>query len=459
MHSKVLNREIGDNEIYRPMLEDDANLRRWYFNNTKGSQIVADVYLRRLGFFCLQHKFKPADYARLPKRKMEEVAFDYIQEMEQKINPRSGKKYAPSYIASNLKAILSWARWNRKAFEIEIKIADSGKRPTLVNERVPTNDELRKVLYAPTTKLRTRVAIAIMAFAGCRPEVQGNYTGLDGLRIKDLPELEIQEKKVEFTKMPTRVIVREELSKIKHWYPTFLCEEGCEFVKQYMDYRIAQGEKLTPETGITVSIGKDLKISGRLHRPDLSPFMRTTKIGEDIRIAMRASGLPWRPYVFRSYFDTAMMLGESRGMVTHAFQQCWMGHNNSIEDTYTLRKGQLPAELLEDMRSSYVKVSELLETRSKGVTMSEIELVARKGTLALLGFTEQEIDGLGDLSLYSLQDLKKISDEKRYKDLGLNGSSTQKIIPWSDVRQAITEGWELVSKLEGTNEAIVRLPK
>ena len=93
------------------------------------------------------------------------------------------------------------------------------------------------------------------------------------------------------------------------------------------------------------------------------------------------------------------------------------------------------------------------------VDTQEIELVARKGTLALLGFSEQEIDELGDLSKYSLQELKEISDKKKYKDLGLNGKSTQKIVPWGEVRQAITEGWELVSKLEDTNEAIVRLPK
>jgi hypothetical protein len=222
------------------------------------------------------------------------------------------------------------------------------------------------------------------------------------LRIRDFPELEIGEKEVKFTKTPTLLIVREELSKIRHWYPTFLCEEGCELIKEFLDYRIGTGEKLTPESGITISLKRDLGISGRLHRPDVAPFLRTTKLGDDIRTAMRAASLPWRPYVFRSYFDTAMMIGESRGLVTHAFQQCWMGHNNSIEDTYTLRKGQLPARLLDDMRSSYEKVSELLETRKQAISMSEIELVARKGTLALLGFSENEIGGLGDLSQYSL---------------------------------------------------------
>jgi hypothetical protein len=64
-----------------------------------------------------------------------------------------------------------------------------------------------------------------------------------------------------------------------------------------------------------------------------------------------------------------------------------------------------------------------------------------------------------DLSQYSLQDLKSISDDKKYKDLGLNGKSTQKLIPWSELRQAMTDGWELVMKLDSTNEAIVKLPK
>jgi hypothetical protein len=45
----------------------------------------------------------------------------------------------------------------------------------------------------------------------------------------------------------------------------------------------------------------------------------------------------------------------------------------------------------------------------------------------LLGFAEQEINNLGDLSQYSLQDLKRISDEKRYKRLG-----TKKVYPEDD---------------------------
>jgi hypothetical protein len=286
------------------MLDEDADLRRWYSNNAKSSVITADVYLRRLGGFCRWAKITPGNYVRLPKRKMENLAFDFIQEMETKINPKSGKKYAPQYVESNLKPIMSWAKWNRKKFEMRIKIADLSKRPSIENERVPTNDELRRVLYAVTTPLRTRASIAIMAFSGGRPEIQGTYLGLDGLKIKDFKELAIGEKEVTFTRIPTLIVVRGELSKSRYWYPTFMLEEGCEILKQYLDRRIAEGEKLTPESGIVVGTELGRRNLEQMGMKDTSPFIRTTKLGDFIRRAMRASGLPWRPYIFRSYFDT-----------------------------------------------------------------------------------------------------------------------------------------------------------
>jgi hypothetical protein len=46
-----------------------------------------------------------------------------------------------------------------------------------------------------------------MALSGVRPQVLGNYTGEDGLRINDLPELTIQDKEVVFEKIPSMVFV------------------------------------------------------------------------------------------------------------------------------------------------------------------------------------------------------------------------------------------------------------
>jgi len=61
------------------------------------------------------------------------------------------------------------------------------------------------------------------------------------LKLKDLPEIKIDEETVVFTVVPTRVVVRPELSKGGHKYFTFLPEEGCEYLKAYLEKRLATG--------------------------------------------------------------------------------------------------------------------------------------------------------------------------------------------------------------------------
>ncbi len=114
----------------------------------------------------------------------------------------------------------------------------------------------------------------------------------------------------------------------------------------------------------------------------------------------------------------------------------------------------------EERAADYLKLMPRITVfGDENVSMREVEVMTRKQILQFSGFSEQEIDELGDLSKYSIEDLKELDRKKESEKLGLNGHSTQKIVPWSEVRQAITDGWELVSKLEDTNEAIVRLPK
>jgi hypothetical protein len=65
----------GKDEEYKTLLDQDPNLRRWFLNNTKGSIIVAEVYLRRVGFFCLQNNISPG---RLRQASQEEDGGDSI---------------------------------------------------------------------------------------------------------------------------------------------------------------------------------------------------------------------------------------------------------------------------------------------------------------------------------------------------------------------------------------------
>jgi site-specific recombinase XerD len=112
-----------------------------------------------------------------------------------------------------------------------------------------------------------------------RPETLGNYKGNDGLLVKDLPELHIKDGKVEFEVIPTMVRVRPELSKGRNRYFTFLSEEGCEYLKEYLEDRMRQGEKLEPETDL-------------IHpKTTEKRFVTTINIGDGIRTAIRAAGL------------------------------------------------------------------------------------------------------------------------------------------------------------------------
>ena len=368
----------------------DKNVERWYKNLWKGSPIVANCYLRDLHHFCKDNNVTPRGYASLPRPKMENMAMDYINDFEAKISPKTGRKYSPGYVGRYLKAIKSWAEWNGKKFQRKIKISNPNKRPTLEDEVVPTPKRFHDVVYAPTTSLRTRVSIAIEALAGPRPEVQGDYLGLEGLRIKDLPELEISGNTVTFKKIPTMIIVREEISKSRRQYFTFLPQEGCELLKSYLEQRLRSGEVLGPASPLISCSEQDrLQLVAAMENKgcsDTSPILRTQSITKCIREAMKAVGLKQRPYVWRSYFDTNLMLAESRGLCSHAYQQFWMGHVGDIEATYTTNKKRLPEEVVEDMRVKFQRIAkELTQSPAfKASSAQEIRKDAAKDQIRLL---------------------------------------------------------------------------
>ncbi|MEM3661505.1 MAG: hypothetical protein QXG73_01615 [Candidatus Micrarchaeaceae archaeon] len=61
--------------------------------------------------------------------------------------------------------------------------------PTFENERVLTKEGLARILRKETSK--GSVAISLMAYSGLRPESLGNYQGTDGLRLRDLEDLNV----------------------------------------------------------------------------------------------------------------------------------------------------------------------------------------------------------------------------------------------------------------------------
>ncbi|MEM2588164.1 MAG: hypothetical protein QXV23_07700 [Candidatus Bathyarchaeia archaeon] len=260
----------------------------------------------------------------------------------------------------------------------------------------------------------------------------GNYTGTDGLRVRDFPEMRIENGEVIFDKIPTMVIVRPELSKAGHQYFTFLSEEGCEYLKDYLEERIKGGEKLTPNSPVI--------------RPKVAPkpFIRTVNIGDMIREAIRGAGFSWRPYVLRAYFDTQLMIAESKGLVLRDYRQFWMGHKGDIEARYTTNKCRLPEDVMEDMREAYRRSQEYLQTIKSEVSGDRILLELRRHLLLVAGFTADEIDRI-DLSSISDEEFQEIIKERLLgsrEDCG-----RQKVVSAKEIDEYLSRGWEYVATL------------
>ncbi len=409
---------------YKSVLED-KEVKRWYNNVARGSIVTADVYLRRLGNFCEGHKLTPKKFAAKSEKEIYGILLDYVTELEK-------RELSGSYITSILKALRSWLSHNDKPMKKKIRVRNSGIHPTLKGERVPTRKELKGIFLSGDKK--ARVACALVAHSGLRTQTLGNYTGDDGLIIGDFPEMKVEGESVVFEKTPAKVVVRHELSKAGHTYFTFLSEEGCEYMKDYLEERLRNGEKLMKDSPILTP-----KIARK-------PFISTAKVSHAIRETIRSAGFHWRPYVLRSYFDTQLMLAESKGCVLRDYRTFWMGHVGDIEHRYTTNKGRLPAQVIEDMRESYAKSREHLQTKVlESPKEEDLKRMFRSELLRMAGFTEEKID---EESLLELTE-EEFREGVRGRLLNTNSSnnSNQKVISIEEVEKYLKDGWEFVTTL------------
>jgi len=423
---------VGGRARYVHLL-GDVDVRRWYDNVARGSRVTADVYLRRFGSFCEHFRVSPKQLIGMGEADLYNMLLDYVSFLE-------GKGCAGSYIESALKAVKSWLAHNGIEVKRKIKIKGARDTPTLQDERVPTQQELRRIFLSADK--RARVACVLVAHSGLRLNTLGNYTGMDGLRVRDLPEMRIENGEVVFEEVPTMVIVRPELSKAGHQYFTFLSEEGCEYLKDYLDGRLQSGEKLTPNSPII--------------RPKAAPkpFIRTINIGDMIREAIRSAGFRWRPYVLRAYFDSQLMIAESRGLVLRDYRQFWMGHKGDIEARYTTNKHRLPEHIIADMREAYRRSQEYLQTIvPPKPTEEELRIAFRKQLLLVAGFKSEEIDAMNITSMTDeeLQQIirKRLLGEDPY-------DCRQKVVSVNSLEAYLNKGWEYVATLPN-GKVIIKL--
>lgn len=421
-------------QTYKQLLEKDSALRRWHSEMSQGAEVTANVNIRRLLAFIRTTGIDHNDLLTKDPKELYNIMCDYRDQ-------QLAEGYAGSYIESTLKAVRSWLFTGDIQVK-KIKVKGATDRPNVDNEINPTQPELRRIFLSAT--MRDRVSCVLMAHSGVRPQVLGDYHGADGLRVSDFPELVIEGKTVSFQAVPTLIKVRPKLSKAGHQYLTFLSDEGCEYLKEYLEYRMAQGEVLGPNSDI---------IHAKSHNKQ---FITAINVGDGIRNAIRKAGFTQRPYVLRSFFDTQLMVAESQGKLPNQYRDFFMGHTGNMSARYTTNKRRLPAEVIEDMRQAYARAQVHLQTTNPGPTEDQATLTLRKQMLMLAGFTTDQLEGM-DLGQKTDEEIQTIFKDKITAVMVNNGNS-QRVIPEAKLEKFLADGWVYVDKLSG-GKVIVKLPK
>ena len=406
---------------------EDKEIRRWYENVARGSLITADAYLRSLFLFCERMKTDPHAMLRLKENELHGLILDFVTAEEK----RGGAGHST---LNYTKSVQSWLAHNGIKLSRAIKVRRAYDTPTLREERTPTQDELKRIFLA--CSLKDRVSAVLMAHSGVRPEVLGNYLGNDGLRLNDIQGLHVKKGEVSFEAVPAIIVVRPELSKAGHRYFSFLSEEGCGYVKTYLEGRIEAGEVLEPDSDLIHPHSRGKR------------FIRAVKIGDGIRQGIRAAlgrQVKMRPYVLRAYFDTQLLLAESKGKVAHDYRVFWMGHKGSMEARYTTNKGRLPPAILDDMREAYKRCEPFLSTvPSKSETQTQANIA--KVLLTGLGYSEKDLAGVDfdNLDPAAFQELvqKKVAVPAAPRQ-------KQKMVDAEELPRYLEEGWTAVMTVGG----------
>jgi len=417
----------------------DAQVSRWLRNLSRGSPITAEVALRRLGKLCEILDMAPKSMVESAKR--DPAGFqDLLEDMVARLE---GEGKAPGYIAGFMKTAKSWLRYNGITLTRRIKISNSTATPTIEDEQVPSQEELARVLRASPPRVRS--AIVLIAFADLRPQSLGNHDGSDGLTLKDLPEMKIEDSGVNFEKIPTIVVVRSTLSKARHRYFTFLSSEGCTYLKEYLEERIRAGEELTSETPL---------IGHERARASTKPFLLTRKITHLIRQCMRKAGVYKRPYVLRAYAETQLIIAESKGKISHPYLQFIAGHKGDIESRYSTNKGVLPPDMVEHMRKCIKECEPFLNTAAQPLEQSTVIKEAKVEALKSIAKSLLGIDLLEVKVAKEKEEGRELNVdesielfENELKKLREGKHNPQRIIRENELETYVSEGWQFISIL------------
>jgi len=396
-------------------------VKKWFDNNSRNSMESGRTRLNNLANFALTTNLDPLEMVQMTEPEFYKIVEEFIENEEK-------RGLLGSSISKKVDSVRSWVASQGMVLR-PINIYRAKENPTISDMIVPNQEELRTLIITAGS-LRTKNIIYFVAHSGLRFCTLGRDKGSKGLQLKDLPDLNL-EGIPKFSSVPAFISVPVNLSKNRKKYPTFMSSEAVEHFEAYLLQRINDGEKLTPTSPVIPSGGKN-------------EFLYPTKLGSLVKDVIRKVGYKMRPYDLRAFFATTLQIAEGRIGMSRSVVKAFMGHSGEVTARYGLGRGNLRAEIIEELRLSYQQCEPFL------LTQSNRKLIDIKSQISDL----IEKMKLGDVRTNS----KDVQSNVRIKSEQIKNGPRERVFPIGRVADLLEHGYVFVSSLDEQN-VVLRLPE
>ena len=404
-------------------------LIRTWFDETKLRSIrTADVNLRQLGLCLHELKLDPAallDEARSDPVRLRKRFVAYASDLLKR-----GR--LTSYIAKTFVGVSSFLRHHEVEFHGFPRLAVV-RGVSIENERVPTQDELGRLLRA--LPLRGQVSALLMAHSGLRPGAFSVYRAGDlALRLEDLPRPRYHAAGVPHSPISHSGARRTQQESTGIHYVRFRRALS-------HTYRISEGATRTAAMeqrrygGSGVNFER-LACRGGPRHSTSTGFVTVKALTAELRGGISKvvpNDTSWRPYVLRSYASTQLLLAESKGRIARDFREAILGHDLGVSGRYNLSK-KLQPTMVEEMRAAYKRCEPFLSTIPSR-TEQDSQAKMAKTMLMGLGYSEVELASVDfdnlDVTLFQELVTKKMAST--------GASAKQELVDASDLRRYLSK--------------------
>ena len=434
-------------------LLEDERIAAWHKSMATSSLRTADGTVQRLGILSRLVELSPSELVALAgsdPRRLEGLLVDFVAKSKE-------KGHVSAYTAGIVAALRAWFRSQRVAFDGFPRVVQVGGE-TVVGERVPTLDELQRIVDAIPTP-RGKVVALSMAHAGLRPGTLGFYRGGEALRLRNLPELDVET--LTFSAVPFIIEVPGAISKNRQTYLTFGSKILADRIIEYLRHRRGiqtvyrrekgDGSRFVPTKLPGEKLTRDSPFVTGEQYDHLGKFVSEKAIMVELARAIeraRPEGVSWAPYVLRSYCSTRLWEASMEGVIDFQTREAILGHNAGISALYSSRR-KLEASTVEKMRAAYKRCEPYLSrvpTDDKERLRSEF----RGMVASMLGLTDDDVKEMEGLTP------EQVGEFVRERLRG-PARQPQRIVSVGEAEGLLASGWEATTALSD-GRLVVRAP-